>query len=70
MGSLCGDVGIVSGSVWDHFDVIVVALRGVFRIILGRVWAHDEVDLGSVWNHFGIAFGISLASAYHFWIAL
>jgi hypothetical protein len=59
--------GIIFGSSWDHFRVIMGSFSGHHGIMFGSSWGHVPVIMGSFSGHHGIMFG---SSRGHLWVIL
>ena len=57
MASFLGHHGIIFGSSWGHFRVIMASFLGHLGVILGSSWHHFWVIMGSFWGHFAIILG-------------
>ena len=49
---------MISGSFWNHFEVILGSFWDHFGVILGSLRDHFQITLGSFWNDYGAIFGL------------
>ena len=54
LGSFWYHFGIILESFWDNFGVILGSLWNHYSIILESFWDDFEIILGPFWNQFGI----------------